>query len=256
MKTLSWNCKGCGNASTMRHLHDLISVNNPDIVFLSETKASITTINSLIHQFNYPYHFIIPPVHLAGGMCLLWKEGVDLRILDSTTNSITSELNRGTRHRWSAYFFYGSPYKHLRSQSWDPVRKLSNYNCPILVIGDLNVILSPAEVLGGKPYEYNDGEPVHDIINTQGFIDLGYKGYPYTWSNKRTAPDNIQKRLDRALVNSEWLLLFPEAVLSHKAAIGSDHCPSYSTLNLYHTHLLSLSSFNPCGSITKITNLW
>ncbi|KAF9625060.1 hypothetical protein IFM89_017863 [Coptis chinensis] len=93
-------------------------------------------------------------------------EGVDLSILDSTTNSITSELNRGTRHRWLACFFYGSPYNHLRSQSWDPVRKLSNYNCPILVISDLNVILSPAEVLGGKPYEYNDGEPVHDIINT------------------------------------------------------------------------------------------
>ncbi|KAF9597474.1 hypothetical protein IFM89_018920 [Coptis chinensis] len=118
-----------------------------------------------------------------------------------------------------------SPYKPLRSQSWDPVRKLSNHNCPILVIGDLNDILSSSEVLGGKPYEYNDGEPAHDIINTQGFIDLDYKGYPYTWSNKITAPDNIQKRLDRALVNSEWLFLFPEAVLSHKVAIGSDHCP-------------------------------
>ncbi|KAF9596540.1 hypothetical protein IFM89_012271 [Coptis chinensis] len=146
MKTLSWNCRGCGNASTMRHLHDLISVNNPDIVFLSETKASITIINSLIHQFNYPNHFIIPPVHLA-------------------------------------------------------------------------------RVLGGKPYEYNDGEPAYDIINTQGFIDLGYKGYPYTWSNKKSASDNIQKRVDITQVNSEWLLLFPEVVLSHKIAIGSGHCP-------------------------------
>ncbi|KAF9615197.1 hypothetical protein IFM89_022459 [Coptis chinensis] len=76
-------------------------------------------------------------------------------------------------------------------------------NC-VYEIGDLNVTISNEESLGGKPYKYQDGEPAHTIINDLTLIDIGFQGHPYTSSNKRTSPDNIQKRFDRALVNTDW----------------------------------------------------
>ena len=38
MRTIAWNCRGVGRASTVRALKELIRESNPDIVFLSETK--------------------------------------------------------------------------------------------------------------------------------------------------------------------------------------------------------------------------
>ncbi|PNY06212.1 hypothetical protein L195_g002675 [Trifolium pratense] len=38
MKVLSWNCQGLGNPKTVRALKKLIAYNQPDILFLMETK--------------------------------------------------------------------------------------------------------------------------------------------------------------------------------------------------------------------------
>ena len=34
--------------------------------------------------------------------------------------------------------------------------------------------------------------------------DLGYKGYPYTWNNKRPGDANTKMRLDRAVATKPW----------------------------------------------------
>ena len=50
-------------------------------------------------------------------------------------------------------------------------------------------------------------------------------GPAYTWTNKRMQPFNIKERLDRVLVDSSWRSTFPNSVVSHLPAIGSNHCP-------------------------------
>ncbi|KAF9594175.1 hypothetical protein IFM89_028832 [Coptis chinensis] len=95
----------------------------------------------------------------------------------------------------------------------------------LLHISEDPSLLPMWEIGSASSSHHQDGEPAHTIINDLALIDIGFQGYPYTWSNKRTSPDNIQKRLDRALVNIDWYTLFPNATLVHKAAIGSDHCP-------------------------------
>ena len=35
----------------------------------------------------------------------------------------------------------------------------------------------------------------------------------------------IQERIDRAFINTEWNVLFPEAIVRHLERIHSDHCP-------------------------------
>ncbi|KAF9597137.1 hypothetical protein IFM89_015966, partial [Coptis chinensis] len=235
-QTISWNCRGCSNPSTIRHLKDLINNINPDILFLSETKTSPNSITYLINQLNYPHQHIVHPVHLAGGLCLLWKAGININILSSTKHSITTVVNSGAHGEWVGCY----PYKENRDLSWNPIWDLEYLNSPTMIIGDLNVILSSHEHPGGKTYEFSDGEQAHTIVNNLGLIDLGFMGYPFTWSNKRVEPDNIQKRLDRVLVNKEWLLLFPESIVHNKPAIASDHCPI-----LLNTNPTSINSPKP-----------
>jgi hypothetical protein len=77
---------------------------------------------------------------------------------------------------------------------------------PWLLMGDFNEILSSDERLGesagSQRNMYEFGE------NKCGLVDLGYRGYPFTWENCRDAEANVQKRLDRAVASVSWMSMF------------------------------------------------
>ncbi|CAL1397336.1 unnamed protein product [Linum trigynum] len=54
---------------------------------------------------------------------------------------------------------------------------------------------------------------------------MGYKGEPFTWTNKRTGQNLTRVRLDRVLCSSSWRAQFGEAVVFHEKMVESDHCP-------------------------------
>lgn len=54
---------------------------------------------------------------------------------------------------------------------------------------------------------------------------MGFRGYPFTWTNRRGGDQAIQERLDRFLKTVEWDVMFPNAVVTHLTRIASDHCP-------------------------------
>ena len=65
--------------------------------------------------------------------------------------------------------------------------------------------------------------------------DLGFVGPTITWNNKRGGGANVQERLDRYVVNSDWRLFFPEARVSNLSFSSSDHRPI--TLDLFEWRL-------------------
>lgn len=66
---------------------------------------------------------------------------------------------------------------------------------------------------------------IKDLIDAGSLLDLGYKGQCYTWARKENGIIILQERLDRSLVNEEWLLRWPDSSLTHLARMGSDHNP-------------------------------
>lgn len=63
------------------------------------------------------------------------------------------------------------------------------------------------------------------MITACGLIDLGFTGPSFTWCNKRKGLAKVQERIDRAMANSDWRLLYPEAAVIHLPRVHSDHCP-------------------------------
>lgn len=92
-------------------------------------------------------------------------------------------------------------------------------------MGDFNAIISQNEKKGGLSFASSSSHNFASDLSNLGLIDLGFHGYPYTWSNKRVGIDNIQQRLDRGVGNTDWISLFPLATIHHLPAIGSDHAP-------------------------------
>ncbi|XP_070005324.1 uncharacterized protein [Nicotiana sylvestris] len=68
-----------------------------------------------------------------------------------------------------------------------------------------------------------DGQEIHAMIQ---FMDLGFKGAKYTWSNHRyNRPDLILEQLDRCFINEQWLEYYPNTFVTHLPKTYSDHTP-------------------------------
>ncbi|KAF9612249.1 hypothetical protein IFM89_038671 [Coptis chinensis] len=127
-------------------------------------------------------------------------------------------------HPWILSCFYGSPYPNLKRHSWEFLHTLSDdYALPWVIIGDLNMILDKSEKRGGGPYTPNESVIANNLIQEAGLIDIGFSGNPFTWWNKQAGLGSVKKRLDRSLANAEWMLIYPEANLTHTPTISSDH---------------------------------
>ena len=64
-----------------------------------------------------------------------------------------------------------------------------------------------------------------DVIDECGFRDLGFIGNKFTWHKNVMGGDTVWERLDRAIANGDWELLFPASKVSHLECGCSDHKP-------------------------------
>lgn len=78
---------------------------------------------------------------------------------------------------------------------------------------------------GGRQVTYAQYQPLVTLMDQMGFIDLGFRGDPYIWTNNQMGQDNIQERLYRALATQNWRTANPHAAITHLPRIASDHAP-------------------------------
>lgn len=101
----------------------------------------------------------------------------------------------------------------------------NQYRIPWLAAGDFNDHASSSEkksLRGGS--DQRRVEKFVDNLNKCRLMDLGSSGLALTWSNGRLGMDNTLVRLDRALVNPEWRLAFPEASVTNIQCTYFNHC--------------------------------
>ncbi|XP_075663408.1 uncharacterized protein LOC142632996 [Castanea sativa] len=108
---------------------------------------------------------------------------------------------------------------------------VSTFSGPWAMIGDFNSIKNAGEKSGGKPTIESSVNNIRTFITNTAAIDLGFKGPPFTWTNKREDLANIRERLDQCMCNQEWQLLFPKAGVAHLCATNSDHSPILLDIN-------------------------
>lgn len=112
-------------------------------------------------------------------------------------------------------FVYGYHLEDDRKELWRDIK--SHQGSPIIrkrpwtVCGDFNEILSGEE---RSNFDTNYGSAsmreFQDVANYCSLVDMSYQGPRFTWSNKRDS-DIICKKLDRALINEEWMRMFPQS---------------------------------------------
>ena len=127
---------------------------------------------------------------------------------------------------WLFTAIYTSPRIAERRILWSNIEKVGQlHNLPWLMIGDFNEVLGGEDKFGGNHINLNRAIEFKDCLDSCNFVDLGFAGPKFTWTNKRQLLDLILERLDRCFANPVWRILYPEAAVTRLPRTFSDHHP-------------------------------
>ncbi|KAL8474361.1 hypothetical protein ACS0TY_030994 [Phlomoides rotata] len=223
MIVLSWNCRGVGHPATIPFLCELVKARKPDVIFLSETLASASRLEDVRLSLNFPNCFTVACNGRSGGLALLWNNNVACSLLSYSMNHIDMEVMEGTViSRITGY--YGFSERNRRHMSWSLLKQLACVSSlPWVIIGDFNDLLVNRDMNGSIPHPPFLLRGFMDVIATCGVWDVDLIGHPFTWSRGRGTPCFVEERLDRAMGNSLWHDLYPDAKLFNLVSPISDH---------------------------------
>ncbi|XP_058784848.1 uncharacterized protein LOC131659713 [Vicia villosa] len=229
MKTVSWNCRGLGSPRAVRGLARLLKTENPQLVFLMETRLKKDEMTKLKLKFNFSFDLIVDcrgsGRERSGGLCLWWNEGTDISIQSSSPNHIAGFCQQEDDDEpWFFAGVYGYPDEARKKDTWKLIQAINTESgSNIVFFGDLNDILYDSDKMGGNmrsDTQMNWGRSTMSVCDLQ---KVCFEGYPFTWTNGRVGDQNIQCRLDRSLCSTSFIHNFPLTKVHHLERFGSDH---------------------------------
>lgn len=233
--TFFWNVRGLNEPSKHRPLADWINSKSITFGALLETHVRESNMNQLLSIIcpgwtcisNYQHSFL-------GKIWIVSKLPTSIVPLFSDLQSITCEVKLEEGQSFIYTAVYASNEVEERKDLWLSLRdSYIAFNLatkPWIVNGDFNEILSPSETSNASIIRSSSGmRGFSDCLAEVGLFDLPSQGPLFTWSNKCPSVP-IAKRLDRCLVNDQWLLMFPSSHCTFEPPEFSDHTPCHIKL--------------------------
>jgi exonuclease III len=217
-----------GNGPAVRGLQDLLKVEDPDVLFISETKMDKRRLEWVRCQIGMPNMLVKDCVGQSGGLVLFWRNGFNINLLGMPSRyHIDIEIREDDGFKWRFTGLYGEPKQAERDKTWRLLRTLKNHSSlPWLCAGDFNEILYDWEKEGGAPRSQSSLDKFRLALEDCELSDLGFKGDAFTWrNNNHEAANYIRERLDRAVACPAWRSRFPLYTVANVDPRHSDHRP-------------------------------
>ncbi|CAN0914972.1 hypothetical protein LINGRAHAP2_LOCUS28862 [Linum grandiflorum] len=226
MIVMSWNCRGMGQPRAVRVLGELVETHRPGVVILLETFVNKSRMETIRTDLKLGGCFAVDADGHSGGVCVLWQEGEEVKVIGFGRNLIIMEITENGTDPFILTAYYGFSQRSRRKDAWNQLRAIARPGHEAwCCIGDFNDLMYSDEKRGlhDHPQELMDG--FRHAVNDCGLVDLPLQGYPFTWVRSKGKSNCVEERLDRAMVNGAWLQAFPNAVLKNLIAPVSDHSP-------------------------------
>lgn len=145
-------------------------------MFLMETKNNDEFIKTKLHTLHYPHYFSIPLAGTGGGLALLWKDNINIEILESSPNIIDTKVSFKGSYSFVS-FVYGAPAVENRTTFWENVSRIGEgRDLPWLLSGDFNEILNNSEKEGGPLRWEGSFTAFRSFVSHNGLWDLKHSG--------------------------------------------------------------------------------
>ena len=159
----------------------------------------------------------------GGGLCLMWKWGVNVEIVEFNKNLVAVKIKEAMCE-WLLVGFHGSPYPAKKRKAWENLCAiLESVQGPWVCLGDFNNIVNAEEKYKGVKDGTSAPNYLKEMMFDLGAIDLGYPGNKFTWAKGRWGIAAIKERIDRGLASISWRLVFPKASVQHLGALNLGH---------------------------------
>ncbi|XP_074314900.1 uncharacterized protein LOC141651074 [Silene latifolia] len=245
---IPWNINqvlslGTGNKNKINALKEIVRTYKPSIIALVETHMDGVHAIKIQKILGYIGHSRVDANGFSGGIWLYWKsEFVTVKPVKEHSQYITIEVSRNGEMPWFFSAVYASPNPSNRVELWTKLEQYARINNhPWLLASDFNETRSLAERHGGDQDMARRCNLFNNWIESCQLIEVEFSGPAHTWARGKSEATRQSARLDRALCNSEWSLMFSDASVRHLPAIQSDHCPL----------LISPNGFAPLNSVQR-----
>lgn len=195
---------------------------------MSETKTNNSKIISYIRHLGFPNFWAQSSVVLSGGIALIWKDGMNLKLVDKQRNQIEALVTVCPQNtQWLLTCLYGSPRYKEKKILWENISTRSkSMQIPWMIIGDLNITISYQEKISTASTPQSSlNKCIRVRLQQTDLFDVKFSGYPYTWNNHRQSSQLVLAKLDRALAHTKWRDTFNSTTIYSLTPFGSDHTP-------------------------------
>ncbi|XP_060217048.1 uncharacterized protein LOC132644468 [Lycium barbarum] len=121
---------------------------------------------------------------------------------------------------------YGFNDQGLRRELWQQIEGIHDkVSGAWAVMGDFNCVLNREERVG-RPVTLAEVREFKQCVGKCSLHDLKSSGAFYTWNNKHRDATRVYSKIDRVLVNPQWITNLPASEVHFGNEGLMDHCPT------------------------------
>ncbi|WZY76441.1 hypothetical protein YC2023_022825 [Brassica napus] len=224
-----WNVRGFNKVNHRTGFKKWFKQHRPSFGCLLETHVQRIKQNKFVTSllpgwgFDGNYEF-----SELGKIWILWHPSLQVSIIQKSLQMITCLVKHpGYLSPVIVSCIYASTDEDIRKELWSEIICISTHSevqgKSWLLVGDFNQILKPQE--HSRPPTLNVDRKTREFqecISDAALSDLSYTGPTFSWWNSQKA-NPIGKKLDRILVNDQWLVQFPSSLGVFGPPQFSDH---------------------------------
>ena len=227
MNLAAWNVRGLNKKPHQDEVVNFINSNGLSLCGFLETKVKSHNSLSISKRIKKGWKWIFNnDYHYNGRIWVGWDPNFwDIVVVDCNAQWITCKCTFKEKNvSFLSSFVYAYNNACDRIPLWNYLLSASSTILPWIVLGDFNCIVDLLEVDGGREHWTPEMETFRECLLDSRLSTLSTVGHRFTWCNNR-GDTRVYKRLDRALVNSSWLLTHPNSQCHVLNRGIMDHCP-------------------------------
>ncbi|XP_074300580.1 uncharacterized protein LOC141631859 [Silene latifolia] len=199
---------------------------------LTETKIKSTNVNKVVNNIFRDWCISTNNAkHNGGRVWVLWNPNlVDIQFLEYDSQYIHMQVSdKASSMHFTQTLVYAFNEIGDRESLWANLKRINGFTQgPWVIGGDFNCVRTGNERLGGN-VSAAKSEPFIDCLAECNMMDIPTVGAFFTWNNKQPPSTRVYSRIDRLVVNHDWLLHYPnyyanflpEGMFDHNPCLGS-----------------------------------
>lgn len=236
MNIVTWNVRGLGRPAKWFLVKDFLNLHFAEVCCLKESKIETISVfmwreigGSRLNQFAY-----IAAKGSAGDMIIGWNSAMLIgRVIKVGVFSLMFICKLDSLE-WRYTMVYAPMVRNLKQVFWEEIRTYKGaQDLQWIVGGDFNAIFDLEDKMSVVP-NLLDIRNANELLQDLGLLEPLAFGRKFTWTNGEV--DLIWVKLDRFLINNEWVAHFPKLIQNSLPRLGSDHVPIRLEVGIYSSN--------------------